>query len=174
MSTLEQKLSDYAAYHRDARNVTAHMLGIPLIVFAVEILLSRPVFTPGGVPLTPAMLASVLAAIYYFTLDTGFGAALAVLLALASWAGLALARLPTPEWAVIGVGTFVIGWIIQFIGHAFEGRKPAFLDDLVSLLIGPLFITAEFGFLLGLRLPLQVAIEESLKAAIEEPHAPGI
>jgi uncharacterized membrane protein YGL010W len=171
MSTLEQKLSDYAAYHRDARNVTAHMLGIPLIVFAVEILLSRPVFHS----YTPAMLASILAAIYYFTLDTGFGTALAVLLALAAWAGgRALARLPTPEWAAIGIGLFVIGWIFQFIGHAFEGRKPAFLDDLVSLLIGPLFITAEFGFLLGLRLPLQVAIEESLKAAIEEPHAPGI
>jgi uncharacterized membrane protein YGL010W len=156
MSTLVQKLSGYAAYHRDGRNVTAHMLGIPLIVFAVEVLLSRPVL---GGELTPAMLVSVFAAVYYFTLDTGFGAVLAILLGLASWAGLALARLPTAEWAATGIGLFVIGWVIQFIGHAFEGRKPAFLDDLVSLLIGPLFIIAEFGFLLGLRLPLKADIE---------------
>jgi uncharacterized membrane protein YGL010W len=62
MSALEQKLSAYAAYHRNPRNIAAHLLGIPLIVLAVEILLSRPVFGPG---LTPAMLASALAAIYY-------------------------------------------------------------------------------------------------------------
>jgi uncharacterized membrane protein YGL010W len=159
MSALVLKLSGYAAYHRDARNVAAHMLGIPLIVFAVEVLLSRPVFGLGTVPFTPAMFASILAVIYYFTLDTGFGVVLAVLMGLAAWAGLALGRLPTAQWLAIGVGSFVIGWIIQFIGHAFEGRKPAFFDDLVSLLIGPLFIVAEVGFLLGLRRSLKAAIE---------------
>ena len=60
---------------------------------------------------------------------------------------MALGSLPTAEWLAIGAGSFVIGWMIQFIGHAAEGRKPAFFDDLISLLIGPLFITAEFGFL---------------------------
>lgn len=166
MSNLICRLSDYGAYHRDARNVAAHMLGIPLIVFAVEVLLSRPVFIFGEVPLTPAMLASVLAALYYFTLDTGFGAALTVFMALAAWAGLALGRLPTAEWLATGAGSFVIGWIIQFIGHAFEGRKPAFFDDLISLMIGPLFITAEFGFLFGLRRPLQTAIERQRSASL--------
>ena len=158
MSALVQKLSAYAAYHRDTRNITAHMLGIPLIVLAVEILLSRPVFAGW---LTPAMLASALAVIYYFTLDAGFAITLAVLLGLAAWAGLALAALPTPVWAGLGVGLFVIGWIIQFIGHGFEGRKPAFLDDLTSLLIGPLFIVAEFAFLLRLRPWLKQAIQSS-------------
>jgi uncharacterized membrane protein YGL010W len=166
MSALEQKLSGYGAYHRDGRNVAAHMLGIPLIVFAVEVLLSRPVFTAGTVTLTPAMLASVLAALYYFTLDTGFGVVLTVLMGLAAWAGLALGRLPTAEWLGIGGGIFVVGWIIQFIGHAFEGRKPAFFDDLMSLLVGPLFIAAEFGFLLGLR--------RTLKADIEKRHTAGV
>ena len=99
--------------------------------------------------------------IYYFTLDTGFAISLAVLLGLAAWAGLALAALPTPVWAGLGVGLFVIGWIIQFIGHGFEGRKPAFLDDLTSLLIGPLFIVAEFAFLLRLRPGLKQAIQSS-------------
>jgi uncharacterized membrane protein YGL010W len=167
MSTLVQKLSDYAAYHRDTRNIATHMLGIPLIVFALEMLLSRPVF--GGV-LTPAMLASVLLAIYYFTLDIGFGAALTLLLGLAAWDGLLLARLPTVQWLAIGTGCFVIGWIFQFIGHGFEGRKPAFLDDLTSLLIGPLFITAEFGFLLGLRPQLKSAIGAEVLQAARPPR----
>ena len=51
---------------------------------------------------------------------------------------------------VIGIGLFVVGWVVQLIGHGFEGRKPAFLDDLVGLLIGPLFVVAEAGFLLGM------------------------
>jgi len=59
----------------------------------------------------------------------------------------------------VGVGLFVLGWTIQFVGHYFEGRKPAFVDDLSGLIIGPLFVAAELGFMLGLREPLRLAIE---------------
>jgi uncharacterized membrane protein YGL010W len=156
MSPLVQKLTAYAAYHRNPRNVSAHLLGIPLIVVAVEVLLSRPVIA--GV-LTPAMLASVLAVIYYFTLDTGLGLALAVFMGLAAWAGLVLGHLPIALWLASGIGLFVIGWVIQFIGHGFEGRKPAFFDDLGSLLIGPLFIAAEVLLLLRLRPDLKQALQ---------------
>jgi uncharacterized membrane protein YGL010W len=38
-----------------------------------------------------------------------------------------------------GVGLFVLGWILQFIGHAFEGNKPSFFSNPVYLLIGPLW-----------------------------------
>ena len=58
-----------------------------------------------------------------------------------------------------GVALFVIGWAFQFVGHWYEGKKPAFVDDLVGLLIGPMFVVAEAGFLLGLRKPLQADIE---------------
>jgi uncharacterized membrane protein YGL010W len=37
-----------------------------------------------------------------------------------------------------GLGLFFIGWVLQFIGHYFEGRKPAFVDDVVGLLKGHL------------------------------------
>jgi uncharacterized membrane protein YGL010W len=159
MSKLEQKLSNYAAYHRDTRNVLSHLLGIPLIVFAVEVLLSRPVL---GVAVTPAVLGSVAAALYYFTLDIGFAVFLAVVMGLAAWAGMFIASMPTAIWLAIGIGSFVVGWVLQFIGHGFEGRKPAFFDDVMSLLIGPLFITAELAFQLGLRLELQAAIARRL------------
>jgi uncharacterized membrane protein YGL010W len=36
-----------------------------------------------------------------------------------------------------GVGLFVLGWILQFIGHAFEGNKPAFFRNPIYLLVGP-------------------------------------
>ena len=43
----------------------------------------------------------------------------------------------------------MVGWIIQFVGHKFEGMKPAFFDDVKQLLIGPLFVAAEAYFLFG-------------------------
>jgi uncharacterized membrane protein YGL010W len=49
------------------------------------------------------------------------------------------------------LGVFIVGWAIQFIGHWFEGRKPAFVDDVVGLMVGPMFVVGEllmaFGFL---------------------------
>lgn len=39
----------------------------------------------------------------------------------------------------MGVGLFVLGWIFQFIGHAFEGNKPSFFSNPVYLVIGPLW-----------------------------------
>ena len=61
---------------------------------------------------------------------------------------------------VTGIGFFVVGWLIQFIGHWYEGRKPAFVDDLVGLLVGPMFVTAELLFALGWNRPLLATIEQ--------------
>jgi uncharacterized membrane protein YGL010W len=34
------------------------------------------------------------------------------------------------------VGLFILGWIFQFIGHAFEGKPPEFFQDWRFLLVG--------------------------------------
>ena len=36
----------------------------------------------------------------------------------------------------ISLGLFVIGWILQFIGHYFEGKPPEFMKDKRFLLVG--------------------------------------
>jgi uncharacterized membrane protein YGL010W len=69
------------------------------------------------------------------------------------------ATLSTLAWLGAGVGIFVVGWIIQFVGHYYEGRKPAFVDDLIGLAIGPLFVVAELGFLIGLGKKTQTQVE---------------
>ena len=40
----------------------------------------------------------------------------------------------------LGLITFVVAWIFQFIGHKIEGLKPSFLEDLQFLLIGPAWV----------------------------------
>lgn len=39
----------------------------------------------------------------------------------------------------IALALFLGGWILQFIGHAFEGKPPAFLKHPRALLIAPLW-----------------------------------
>lgn len=160
MKTLVDQLAQYGAYHRDSRNIVTHFVGIPLIVLAVAVLLSRPALPLGGLTVSPVWLVSLAAAIYYLRLDLRFGVLMAALLSLCVWVGQWFAAQSTVVWLGGGLGLFVLGWIIQFIGHYYEGRKPAFVDDLIGLVIGPLFVVAEAAFLLGLRAEVQQAIEE--------------
>ncbi|WP_200821216.1 Mpo1-like protein [Oceanicoccus sp. KOV_DT_Chl] len=46
---------------------------------------------------------------------------------------------PTELW-VLCITIFTIAWILQFVGHAYEGKKPSFFEDIQFLLIGPLWI----------------------------------
>jgi uncharacterized membrane protein YGL010W len=52
-----------------------------------------------------------------------------------------------------------VGWLIQFVGHYYEGRKPAAADDLVGLLVGPMFVVLEMLAPLGLFKDLMADIE---------------
>lgn len=171
MRPLTERLARYADYHRDGRNLATHCIGVPMIVVAMAVLLARPVLIEAaGIALSPALAVIVATTVYYLRLDVRYGAVMAALLGLALWAGQVAAALPTAQWLGWGVGLFVVGWMIQFIGHAFEGRKPAFVDDVMGLLIGPLFVTAEIGFMLGLRRPLRDAVQSRLGAM---PHRPA-
>jgi len=150
----------YARYHRDQRNIATHMVGVPMIVFGLGVLLSRAQLPPGGAGPSLAWAVWTLATLWY--LSRGhllLGAAVSLVNALL----FALAHLVSAgtvaQWLSWGLGFFVIGWIVQFIGHYYEGKKPAFADDLVGLLVGPMFVTAELLFTLGLARPLLQEIE---------------
>lgn len=159
MKNLVDHLSQYASYHRDSRNIVTHFVGIPLIVLAVAILLSRPGWEIAGLWCSPAALVALASTVFYLRLDRPLGLVMAIVLGLCLWAGAYLAVQSTLAWLSVGVGLFVVGWVIQFIGHYYEGRKPAFIDDVTGLIIGPLFVVAELAFLMGLRHDLKQQIE---------------
>ena len=159
MKPLTDHLAQYAAYHRDRRNLVTHLVGIPLIVVAVTTLLGRPSIAVAGIALSPALGLGIVAVAFYVALDLRFGAAMAVFLGASVWIGQAFAAQSTTVWLTTGLGLFVVGWAVQFVGHHYEGRKPAFVDDLVGLLIGPLFIVAEVAFALGMRLEVLAEVE---------------
>lgn len=160
MNPLIKQLSTYATYHRDPRNIGTHFVGVPMIVVAVCGFLSRPGFDVAGLTLSPVWLVGLAAAIFYFRLDLRYGLVMSGLLAFAGWLAHFLAAQSTGVWLASSAGLFVVGWVIQFVGHYYEGKKPAFVDDLVGLLVGPLFVTAELGFMLGLRRSVKAEIEQ--------------
>ncbi|MBB3194039.1 Mpo1 family 2-hydroxy fatty acid dioxygenase [Roseateles terrae] len=153
-------MAQYAAYHRDRRNIATHFVGIPLIVFAVGVLLARGEFHVGDYTVTLGWLAWAAATLWYLTrgnLVLGLATALvnAILMALAH----PLAAGTTASWLGWGLGSFIVGWVIQFVGHYYEGRKPAFVDDLIGLLVGPMFVVGEALFALGWGRELLAEIE---------------
>ena len=155
MRTLSQHLIHYAHYHRDPRNIHTHFVGIPLIVLAVASLLAQ-LPLPGGVSVAHLVTLTVVG--FYFWLDLGLGAWMLVAMGIALQLGVRLAA--TPGGLAWGLGLFALGWVIQFVGHAFEGRKPAFVDDLTGLVIGPLFVLVETLFRLGWYRRLQQEIDQ--------------
>ena len=57
------------------------------------------------------------------------------------------------RWALV---LFIVGWILQFVGHAIEGNQPAFFKNPVYLLIGPLWLLRRAASVVGLGKPKEL------------------
>lgn len=153
-------LAQYATYHRDRRNILTHFVGVPMIVFSVGVLLSAVRFNVAGLSLSLAWVVFAVTALWYlsrghFAIGLASSLGVGLLMALAHQVGSGTAA----SWAAWWIGFFTVGWIIQFVGHYYEGRKPAFADDLVGLLVGPMFVVLEMLAPMGLFKDLMAEIE---------------
>ena len=157
MRTLEQQITQYAAYHRDRRNITTHFVGVPMIVFSV--LMALVPYALGGINV--ALIVLTIVAIYYLYLDRVLGTAMLMSLFVGYLVAVYLnARIGNANIMLSVAGVlFVLGWILQLVGHRYEGIKPAFTTDLAGLIIGPLFVMAEIFFKLGLKNNLKDYVE---------------
>ena len=160
MKSLEDQMSFYAAYHQDARNKATHFVGVPIIVLSLFIPLSWLRFEIGGLALTAAMIFAGVVLIYYFTLDIALGLGMLAFNALLIWLAQTIAARGALEgWIWFGV-LFVGGWILQLVGHVFEGRKPALADNLFQIFVAPIFLCAELFFALGYKPKLHATVQE--------------
>lgn len=167
MSNLEQKLSQYAAYHLNHQNILTHFVGIPLIVFSILCLTARVGMDINSFKLTLAIVLIVISSIYYLFLDKFFGLLMLIILVAVYPLASHIAELSLGQWLTASIGFFVVGWVFQFVGHYFEKKKPAFVDDVIGLAIGPLFVLAEFICMLGFRKPLHARILQEARSKRE-------
>lgn len=149
MKTLEEQMSFYLRYHRHPRNKLTHFLGVPLIMFSLLVLLGLVRVHVGGVSLTAASVAAIALLAYYFRLDAVLAVAMTLFIAVLLIAANRVCALGTPAALSVFGATFVGGWILQLIGHAFEGRRPALFDNVFQVFVAPIFLMAEVFFGLG-------------------------
>jgi uncharacterized membrane protein YGL010W len=132
MKRIDALLADYAEAHRAPGNIVCHSIGISLIIFGTLSMLH-------AIPISSSWTASeallAAAAIWYLALDLRLGLAMLVAATLFDVVARAVG-----DWRV-GAAAFVAGWIFQGIGHAvYERNSPAFVRNLVHLLVGPAFL----------------------------------
>lgn len=165
MKSIEEQLARYKSVHLNQKNINTHFIGVPLIVFAVTLMLGTLSFELAmddlmGIALTLhftlAMVLFVGVALYYLVLHRLLALGMLVYILANLFAAQLLSD--TEGLLYIAIGLFVVGWVIQFLGHYYEKAKPAFVDDLSQFLIGPLFLMAEVYFMLGFQSELKARI----------------
>lgn len=170
MKSIVEQLSTYKSVHLNGDNIKTHFIGIPLIIWSVALLLSLVDFdfTLMGteVSLNLMVVIGVLVCLYYALLYIPLALMVLAIFGPIVYTTQLLTSFEYPE--VLAVGVFIVGWALQFIGHNFEKAKPAFVDDLNQLSIGPLFLIAEIYFALGLNKAME---EEVLSKAIVKRKA---
>lgn len=68
----------------------------------------------------------------------------------------------------LAAAMFTVGWGFQFVGHAFEGKKPSFVSDKRQLVVGLLWWTKKVGLPLVEMAPrVSVVDDDGIQAAAE-------
>ncbi len=157
-----RQLGAYAAVHRDWRNKATHFVGIPVIVFSLLLVLSLWRFELGGREWTMSLAVAIAAVLGWMALDLGLGIVMALIMVVAWFAAEALAGAlgsASAVWMAF-IALFVGGWAPQFVGHYYEGKRPALLQNIFQAFIGPIFLVAEAMVIMGQRSDLADAMGE--------------
>jgi len=176
MKTLEDQMAFYAAYHQDARNKLSHFIGVPAIIFGLFIALGWLRVEIGGVTLTAAMLLAAVVMVWYFVLDVPLALAMLVVNGVLITLADMVAVQPLKVGAIWFLVFFGGGWVIQLIGHVYEGRKPALVDNFFQVFVAPIFLAAEVFFALGYKPRLHEAVQKralAMRAAAGVVEKPG-
>jgi uncharacterized membrane protein YGL010W len=159
MKTLAQQMAVYNAYHRNPKNKATHFVGVPLIILALLIPLAWPRIQVGAVSVTAAMLFVAVVCVYYLVLDLPLGVLTTLAVLPLLWAGHRIAEMGAATGWIAFALAFVGGWIFQLVGHAFEGRRPALVDNFFQIFVAPVFLVAELLFACGARAGLKREVE---------------
>jgi uncharacterized membrane protein YGL010W len=153
MRTQRQFIDEYRKTHSNPTNALVHTICVPIIIFAsLGMLWTMPIGLWLGLDgayagwVNGATVVGLLTLAFYATLSVRavlymtatFVVCAAIIIAMQN-AGLPVLWLSMAIW--------IAAWLGQFYGHHVEGAKPAFLDDVVFLLIGPLFILDKYNLL---------------------------
>ncbi|MGX9462749.1 Mpo1 family 2-hydroxy fatty acid dioxygenase [Shewanella sp. A14] len=156
MKSAVEQLSTYKSVHLNPKNIKTHFVGVPMIIWSAFLMLGTLRFAWQDYQVSVAMILTVVVLGYYMALHMRLALGLFLFILPVLYTTELVVHTSHPF--IVAISIFVIGWVIQFIGHKYEKAKPAFIDDLNQLLIGPFFLMAELYFMLGLEKDLESEI----------------
>jgi len=136
---VDRLLERYGEFHRNRANKAIHWVCVPLIVWSAL----GALWSASPVAAYVAIGATMM---FYLWLSLRLALGMLGVIALMVWPLTVLGS----RALIVSIAVFVAAWIGQFIGHILEGRKPAFLEDVRSLLIGPAWLLADLYRRLGI------------------------
>lgn len=157
MRDLHTFLADYGESHRHPVNQWVHILCVPAIFVSTLGLfwlvpLGQWFGLEGGLAywVNGGTLLAVICMPFYLRMSAGMTLLMSV------WLALSLGVIVAVDRSGLSLGwisavVWLIAWAVQVWGHKVEGKKPSFVDDLVFLLVGPMFVSLELAHKLGLR-----------------------
>lgn len=141
MKNADWYLSKYGESHRHPTNVIIHKIFVPLIMFSVIGLLwaiPRPDFFPQNTLCNFGMALVIVSLIFYLSMGLKIFFGMAIVTSIIVYGNILVENHPYQIHLMSTI--FVFSWVMQFIGHKIEGKKPSFFEDLLFLLVGPVWV----------------------------------
>jgi len=147
MKSIEQWFDEYGESHQNPVNKAIHWVCVPLIFLSVIGLLAAiPAdyikdFFPGQGQryIHWGSVVIFFALMFYLRLSFQIFVGMFFQSLLVLFLVGCLDDLSIPLWKS-SLAIFVLAWVVQFIGHKIEGKKPSFFKDIQFLLIGPAWL----------------------------------
>jgi len=156
MRKIDLLFAEYGESHKNATNKLIHWICVPLIFWTILgfiSLIPSPHFCASyfGCISIVSMVALFLVTVFYLRLSLLIGFIMIfIMLLIEHFAYAVNVHFEKKSW-MIYLAVFIITWILQFVGHKIEGKKPSFLKDLQFLLIGPIWLLSFILKKLGIR-----------------------
>ncbi len=140
MRNINEWLEAYGESHKNPTNILIHKFCVPMITFSLlGLLFLIPLGSSLPQYLNVSTLACAIILLFYLYLSRSLFFGMLIQASLMIWAIIVLeSRIPSLSFQLY-LSTFILAWIMQFVGHKIEGKKPSFFEDIVFLLIGPLW-----------------------------------
>lgn len=153
MRSAQQWFAEYGESHQNPINKAIHWIAVPVIYATVVGLLwdiPQPQFMAAIPWLNWAVVAMVPTLVFYALMSFPLALGMTAISVVCLWGWSIVERLGFPVWQS-ALALFVVMWILQFIGHHVEGKKPSFFKDVQFLLIGPAWVIGFIYRKLGIK-----------------------
>jgi uncharacterized membrane protein YGL010W len=135
-------LANYSESHQHPTNELIHYICVPAITLSLLGVIHA------WIPIAAWAIIGAGLAYYFFISKPLFLGVAATLLP----AMYLMLLIPAKVLFWLSILVFIAAWIGQFYGHKIEGKKPSFFQDIVYLMVGPLFVLSHFYKRQGWRL----------------------